>query len=240
MVDVGTMQIKGEIEDDALEAGLNRIEAKLSDIEAKVSSSSGSFNILASSTAKVAKDLLTIGSAGVSAMLALASSAPAVADEMANIKNSMREITFALGDIFEPVFQTVASDLQDVSGALQGNLSSIQNLIPEASAMAAGAAAGYALFGPAGIFIGAALGYAAGNAFEAGAAELGANIQTFTGQVEQQQEQFQGIEQAGFLTSGQVEVVSIIEVLVNGVASLFDRLMGNETELEVEGGVRTG
>lgn len=161
MVEVGSMEIKATVDSDEFEAGVNRVKGGLSEIEARAESGSASFGNLATTAKSLAGTLVTIGTAGVGALAGLASAAPAVAPEMAKIEQSVREITFALGERFKPFFGEVANDLQNVSGALQGNLSSIQDLIPTGSMIAVGAAAGFAAFGAPGLFIGAALGYAA-------------------------------------------------------------------------------
>lgn len=235
MVEVGTVEVKGELKDTGIDAGLSRIESKLSDIQSKVDSSSGSFEILSKSTASVAKNLITIGTAGTAGLIALASSAPAVADEMANIQNSMREISFGLGEIFEPVFGAVAADLQDVSGALQGNISSIQNLIPEGSMMAIGAAAGFATFGAPGLFFGAALGYAAGNATELAASNVGAVVGGFAEDVVENRQSLETLEDIG-ISPGVVDAASLIKTIVEGITSVFNKLSNGDAEIETEGG----
>jgi hypothetical protein len=248
MVDVGSMEITATINSDEFEAGVNRVKGGLSEIESRAESGSASFGNLATTAKSLAGTLVTIGTAGVGALAGLASKAPAVAPELAKIEQSMREITFSLGERFKPFFGEVANDLQNVSGALQGNLSSIQNLIPTGSMTALGAAAGFAAFGPPGLFVGAALGYAASKAVIPQTTEAQQNrfgvfaetAESFNQQVSASQDR-SILQNIGAAATGQ-NLREAGKTGINAVLDLFQWIYGQINEkdvtMQVEGGDR--
>ncbi|MHA1347061.1 MAG: hypothetical protein ACTSO3_11745 [Candidatus Heimdallarchaeaceae archaeon] len=137
------------------------------------------------------KSLITIGAVGVTAMTALATKSPVLATTFAKMEVSMLKLSNTLGRQLKPVFESVNSlilhvnealldhgstvsivasgigdSLGDIGSLITGQLSEIDNIIPKTGMAAVGAAAGFALLGPKGLFIGAALGLAAANIIE--------------------------------------------------------------------------
>jgi len=190
MVEIGSLQIGGSINTEDIERGTERINKSFDDVGTKSKSVNSDFVRMSGLTRSLALTLAGMATAGAAALTAMATTAPAVAPALAKMNIEWTKMSHSLGRDLAPIFNEIAytllpavgealdalpleqwaenaaEDIRDIAGALQGNVESIQNLIPEASMMAAGAAAGFALLGPAGLFIGAAVGYAAGEAME--------------------------------------------------------------------------
>ena len=184
---MGTMSIVGTLDSTEMEAGLLRIDGQLKIVDNQAKNTNTTFTRLGKSAKGLASSMVTIGTIGVGAMTSLAAISPAVAPAMAQIGIGMRQLSFALGERLSPLFASIGNDLipgigtaverlspqidslvsigvegiSDIASALSGDLSSIEGLVPKTGMAALGAAAGFALLGPKGLFIGAALGYAA-------------------------------------------------------------------------------
>lgn len=94
-----------------LESGLVRIrnDMKLTQVEAE--KSNASFSGLSSTMSGLGSALVGIGTTGVAALTGLATNSPAVADELANIDQEMRKLSFTAGSIMEPAFDAFANNL---------------------------------------------------------------------------------------------------------------------------------
>lgn len=138
--------------------------------------------------AKFAKTLALIGIGAASGLLLLASKSPVLAGVFAKMQVELFKLGNTLGQIVKPIFEVLSNDLipafnealqnwmpqiekftnamvqggTDLSNLLRGDLNQIEGLIEKGSMTAIGAAVGFALLGPSGLFIGAALGYIAG------------------------------------------------------------------------------
>jgi len=189
-MEAGSLRIKGTIDDTEIRSGMTRIKQGFENMDQNVKSSLGSMQRLADITRGLAKGLVIVGTAGVGAMTALAMKAPAIAPELGKIKIGLMKIGRELGRNLKPLFAIIADRLvpaigkaielnkdklaalvsiatqgvKDLSMALSGDIGSIQSLIPKTGMMAIGASIGFKLMGPTGLFIGAALGYAASQA----------------------------------------------------------------------------
>lgn len=183
----GELEIEGSIDSREIIAGLDRIANALENTKAKGNNVNSSMSLLSSTASSVAKQFLIISSVGVGAITALASKAPAVAPALAKMSIELMKIQNALGEGLRPAFEAIADELlpkigeaieknngligsfadiaaqgvTDLGNAVSGNTDQIKNLFPKTGMMAIGAAIGFKLLGPTGLFLGAALGYAA-------------------------------------------------------------------------------
>lgn len=185
---IGKLEIEGTLDSSGITTSLSRIEESLRGTASQTKTTLGPMTRLGNELNSALKNVTLLGIAGVGAMTALATKAPAVAPAIARMGIEMMKISHTMGEILRPIFEEVADNLipaigdaiernkdkiqsfidvgvtgvKDLSSALSGDLSQIENLFEKTGMMAIGAAAGYALLGPPGLFLGAALGYAAG------------------------------------------------------------------------------
>lgn len=186
MVEAGTLVIRGRIDSAEIETGLTRVQGRLQESQKETRSMSADFNRLGQETRGVANSLLAISGISLAGLTALS---PALAPEFARMKVGILELSNAVGQQLQPLFQEIGTNLipsiteaiirnqdaisgfisvvsegvGDVSALIRGDLAEIENLVPKGSGAALGAAAGFILGGPKGMFLGAALGYAMGD-----------------------------------------------------------------------------
>jgi hypothetical protein len=186
-MDVGELNIKGSIDDESIINGINRIGNSLSNIENQFNQIDAPAKKVSDSIGGIANNLLLIGTAGVGALIALASKSPVLASTFARIQVSTLQLSNTLGTQFRPVFEGVNSLIQDFNKALfdhgttvsdvagsvgntisdlglaiSGKWDTIKNIIPKTAGVAAGIRLGAPL-GLKGMLLGAALGYVAGD-----------------------------------------------------------------------------
>ena len=90
--------------------------------------------------------------------------------------NLLPTIRTAIGDnesALSDFVSTASNGVSDLSKLISGQKSDIEGLFEKGSMMVIGAAAGFALMGPPGLFVGAALGYAVGDSITKGVEEEG-------------------------------------------------------------------
>lgn len=181
------MVINASLETSGVEQGFDRIKGEFDSTKGTAKSFNADLTRISQTAKGLATTLTVVGTAGAGAMVGLASRAPAVAPALAKIGVEFDKMSRLLGEELSPIFESVANNLipsitnaitdsdskisgfvetistgvKDISSAISGNWSDIENAGPKSAMAIAGAAAGFALMGPKGLFIGAALGYAA-------------------------------------------------------------------------------
>ncbi|MCK5601597.1 hypothetical protein KAR91_07010 [Candidatus Pacearchaeota archaeon] len=121
MAEVGSLQIGGSVDTQAIENGLARVEGGLKNISAVGDSVNSDFIRINQNTKELGKNLKIIAVAGVGAMIGLAKGAPAVAGAMANMKVSFGKLTRTLGDSLSPAFDNVSEAFSGFVGWIQQN-----------------------------------------------------------------------------------------------------------------------
>jgi len=195
--EVGAISITGDIDETGIVSGLDRITDQLKEMENQFNQVNQPMKRTAGYAAKLGVSLIAIGVAGVAAMTALATKSPVLATTFAKMEVSTLKLSNTLGRLLKPAFEGVNSliisanefmvnygstisrvatgigdTLGDLGSIISGQFSEIDNIIPKTGMAAMGAAAGFALMGPRGLFIGAALGLAAANVIEANKQQL--------------------------------------------------------------------
>lgn len=126
--------VEATLEDNELRIGMDRIKQQLRETATEGDKANISFANLKDSVGGIASAFTTIGTLGIAALGGLATQGPAVADEMASIKNSMRELSFVAAETLEPVFQAVADDLlPNLVGALEDTGPAVSNVLANLS-----------------------------------------------------------------------------------------------------------
>ena len=275
MVEVGSLQIGGSINTEEIERGLDRVERGLGDVQSESKSVNSDFERMHGLSKSLALTLTGMGVAGMAALTAMATGAPAVAPALAKMNVEWTKMSHAVGRDLAPIFNEIAytllpavgdalealpletwatraaEDIRDIAGALQHDLDSIKNLIPEASMMALGAAAGFAALGPKGLFLGAALGYAVGEAIEpevtpAQRAEFGdfaesaALAQQLAGWGETHANLYEEEGITGILRSFPQFVGLNLNVGLQGIFDTIQWLMGSSNQRERDFSTRNG
>lgn len=106
-----SLVFRATLEDVEFDQGMRRLRGNLRIMQSEADKTGSSFERIKSVTGGIASGLAKIGAAGVGALTGLAISSPAVAGEMARIRNSMRELSFAAGELLQPAFSAVADDI---------------------------------------------------------------------------------------------------------------------------------
>lgn len=190
MVEIGQLQITGNLDTRDIEKGFVRIESQFDRVQTQAESSLGTFNKLGSSAARFGKSLVLIGTAGIGALTALATKSPVLAPTFARLQSTMLRLSNTAGQVLKPLFETFANELipaigtaiqnnegiigkfvnaasiglSDLANLLSGNLQQIENLEAKLAGGALGAFIGGALGGPGGAIAGAGFGSIAGGA----------------------------------------------------------------------------
>jgi hypothetical protein len=190
MVVVGKLEIIGAINDADISRGIGRVKGGMGELERNTKQALAPMQQLSMTSVALGTALGHVAVQGFNALNALASKAPVLAPTFAKMEVALLNLSNTAGRVLKPIFEAIATDLipaiseaitnnegtiggfvntvtegiGDLSKALRGQLSEIENIVPKGGMMALGAAAGYALAGPTGLFIGAGLGYAAANA----------------------------------------------------------------------------
>jgi len=117
------MSIKGNIDTKEIDRGFDRMRSGMRQFEGDAKTSFASFNALGTVAKDLAGSFVTIGTIGVGAMVALASSAPAVAPAIAKMSIELQKISFGLGQTLAPAFESVANNLIPAVGTALDALS---------------------------------------------------------------------------------------------------------------------
>jgi len=127
MAEVGSMQIGGSINTQAIEAGLARVEAGLKEVAVAGNSVNSDFVRINQQTKKLGKNLSLIATVGSVAIIGLAKGAPAVAGAMARIEVDMGKLSRTLGESLKPAFDATAQSFSGFVGFIQENSGTIRS-----------------------------------------------------------------------------------------------------------------
>lgn len=108
MTEVGKLSIKGSIDDTMIQRGFARIKRAFERVKSSAKSFGADMVRIGQATAQVGKSLGLIASVGLTAMLGLAKSAPAVAPAMAKIGVEFERLSRVLGQQLQPFFNKFA------------------------------------------------------------------------------------------------------------------------------------
>ena len=111
MVEVSSMEIVGMADTSDIDRGFQRIGDNFNVLESQAESSNMSLGRLAEITGKIGKSLVAMGTAGVTALMGIASQAPAVAPHMARLGTEFQRMKMQIGEELEPVFGSLAEDI---------------------------------------------------------------------------------------------------------------------------------
>lgn len=121
MAEVGSLQIGGSVDTQAIENGLTRVEGGLKNVAAVGASVASDFLRIDVNAKSLANSLKVISITGATAMITLAKGAPAVAGAMANMRVSFGKLTRSLGEALSPAFNKASEAFQGFVGWIQQN-----------------------------------------------------------------------------------------------------------------------
>jgi len=105
MVSAGELTITGSIDTSMIERGFSKIKKSFERVKSNVKSFGADMVRIGQATAQVGKSLGLIASVGLTAMVGLAKSAPAVAPAMAQIGVEFQRLSRILGEQLRPYFE---------------------------------------------------------------------------------------------------------------------------------------
>lgn len=105
MASVGELSIKGSIDTTLIERGFSKIKKSFERVKSSSKSFASDMVRIGQATAKAAKSLAIISTVGLTAMIGLAKSAPAVAPAMAKIGVEFQRLSRILGEQLRPFFE---------------------------------------------------------------------------------------------------------------------------------------
>lgn len=112
-MEVGQLQLIGTLDTTDIERGQRRIEVGFDNVEQRTRGTTGSMSGLARVSSSLLTTFVGLGTVGVGALTALGLRSPQVAGSMASIRNSTRQLSFAMGDELAPVMERVAGLYED-------------------------------------------------------------------------------------------------------------------------------
>jgi hypothetical protein len=142
LVEVASMKITGTLDSTGIENSLRRIEQKMSGFKGQTESSFASLSRVGNVVSSLTKGLIALGIAGVTAMVGLASKAPAVAPALAKMQISFMEMSHTLGRLLMPFFESLANNLLPSIVSLVDTFGPEIRKLAEAGAYAVGLLAG--------------------------------------------------------------------------------------------------
>lgn len=107
-----SMKIKGTLDTGNIDRGFSRVGKGFEGVKGQAKSFGSDMHRVASTVSGVAKKLIGLGIAGTTAMVGIASKAPAVAPALAKMSVSLDKLTRNLGEALAPAFEKVAGWLE--------------------------------------------------------------------------------------------------------------------------------
>jgi len=127
MVNVGELQITGDMDTNNIDQGFDRVDQDFKNLENQANQTNASMGTLASTASTLGKRLGVAGIAGLTAMTALAGKAPVLAGTMAKIDVETLKLSNTIGRQLKPAFDEIAQNLiPSINQAFVDNAESIQ------------------------------------------------------------------------------------------------------------------
>jgi len=170
MVEAGKVTIAGNVETKNIEEGFTKIKSGFKGVENQANQTNASMARAANITKKLATNLKIIGIAGATAMTALATKSPVMANTMAKIDVSLLKLSNTVGRQLQPVFEGFNSLINNFNSFLSGGAGGDPDSIFKGMVAGGGVGAitggiiGFILGGPAGMMTGATIGGTLGSA----------------------------------------------------------------------------
>ncbi|KKL64725.1 hypothetical protein LCGC14_2162100 [marine sediment metagenome] len=119
MVMAGSIEIGGDINTQAILAGLNRVEKGLEQVVTAGKSVNADFVRMNQSASRLRRTLGVLATVGAAALIGMAKGAPAVAGAMARIDLAMLKLKFSIGTALKPQIEWFANKLGQLAGGIQ-------------------------------------------------------------------------------------------------------------------------
>ena len=116
-----SMKIKGTMDTSNIDRGFSRVGKGFEGVKGQGKSFGADMHRVATTVSGLAKKLLFMGMAGVTAMVGIASKAPAVAPAIARMSVAFGKITRSLGEALAPAFEKVAGWLDKLAVWVDAN-----------------------------------------------------------------------------------------------------------------------
>lgn len=110
-----SMKIKGTLDTGDIDRGFSRVSKGFEGVKGQAKSFGSDMARVANTVSGVAKKLIGLGIAGTTAMVGIASKAPAVAPALAKMSVSFGKLTRNLGEALAPAFEKVAGWLEKLA-----------------------------------------------------------------------------------------------------------------------------
>ena len=123
-----SMKITGTMDTSNIDRGFARVGQGFQGIKGNAKSFGADMKRVSITVAGLAKKMITLGIAGVAALVGIASKAPAVAPAMAKISVSFGKIQRSLGEALAPAFEKVAGWLDKLAVWIDNNKEKIGDL----------------------------------------------------------------------------------------------------------------
>lgn len=141
-----SMEIKGTLDTNNIEIGLTRIKKGFESTLGQVKSFGSDMQRVATTVGGLAKKMVFLGVAGITAMVGIASKAPAVAPAIAKMGVEFGKLSRSLGEALAPAFEKVAGWMGRVASWVDQNkdkIESVANAILNVSEKIGGAGVDY-------------------------------------------------------------------------------------------------
>lgn len=103
------LKVSGGLDTSMIERGFDRVRQSFESVKGQAKSFTSDLTRMHTATSTLLKQLKGVGIIGVSAIMSLASKAPAVAGSMAMISVEMDRLIRTLGEQFAPAFETISN-----------------------------------------------------------------------------------------------------------------------------------
>ena len=129
MVEVGTLEITGKLENSEIESGFDRMKSGFKEVENQSNQANASLARASRTSSILGKTFVGIGVAGAAAMTALATKSPVVASDLARMEVEMLKLSNTAGRQLKPVFSSISQELMPAIGV------ALERLNPQIEAM---------------------------------------------------------------------------------------------------------
>lgn len=136
----GSLSISGSIDTSMIERGFTRVKQGFESVKGHAKGFNADLERMSISAGRLTKGLLAVGIAGTTAMVGLASKAPATAGAMAKIKVQMDRLTRSIGRTLQPQFEWFAEIFTKFVNFAEGHPTIFKGFIAATAAIGAATA----------------------------------------------------------------------------------------------------